>query len=141
MRCVDVNVLVYAHRPESPHHQRWRSWLEAARLGPEPLGLMAAVAAGFMRVVTHPRIFTAPTPIGVAIEFIDALRSAPATIAVEPGPRHWELFTNLCRVTAATGNRVPDAALAAVAIEHAATFVTADHGFARFPGLRLDHAI
>lgn len=138
MRCVDVNVLVYAHRPESPKHAEWRNWLDAARSGPERLGLIGAVATGFLRIVTHPRVFDQPTPIDVALEFVDALRAAPAVADVGPGPRHWQLVSELCRATGATGNRVPDAALAAISLEQGATFVTADHGFARYEGLRVD---
>lgn len=135
MRCVDVNVLVYAHRPESPGHARWRAWLDEARRGRERLGLITGVATGFVRIVTHPRVFAEPTPIETALEFVEVLRGSPATIDVTAGSRHWELFRQLCTETAAVGNRVPDAALAAIAIEHGARFVTADHGFARCRGL------
>ncbi len=138
MRCVDVNVLVYAHRPESPKHDEWKSWLDGARRGPERLGLIAGVATGFLRIVTHPRVFEQPSPLDVAIDFIDVLRAAPAVADVVPGPRHWELVRQLCRSTGAVGNRVPDAALAAIALEQGASFVTADHGFTRYDGLRVD---
>lgn len=138
MRCVDVNVLVYAHRPESPGHEHWRTWLDEARRGPEPLGLIPAVVTGFVRIVTHPKVFIDPTSIQVALEFVDALRASTSVVAVGPGDRHWSIVSDLCRTTGARGNRVPDAALAAVAIEHGARFVTADRGFVRFPGLVLD---
>lgn len=141
MRCVDVNVLVYAHRPESPNHESWRTWLEAARRAPEPLGLLSAVAVGFVRIVTHPRVFNEPTPTSVALDFVAALRASPSVIPVDPGPRHWEIFAELCASTQATGNRVPDAAIAAVVVENGATLVTADRGFVRYPGLHLDHPV
>jgi toxin-antitoxin system PIN domain toxin len=141
MRCVDVNVLVYAHRPESPRHEEWAAWLDDARQAAEPLGLITSVATGFVRVVTHARVFQEPTPLPIALEFIDVLAGSPSCRWVEPGPRHWELVAELCRATDAVGNRVPDAALAAIAIEVAASFVTADRGFARYPGLRVDSPI
>jgi toxin-antitoxin system PIN domain toxin len=141
MRCVDVNVLVYAHRPESPDHLAHRSWLDAARQGSEPVGLPAIVASGFLRVVTHPRIFREPTPLAVALEFLEALRSSPAVVPVLPGPRHWQIFTDLCRQLGATGNTVPDAFLAAIAIEQGATWISADRGFAGYPGLRWRHPL
>lgn len=56
-----------------------------------------------------------------------------------PGERHWSIFTGLCRDVAARGNTIPDAYLAAIAIEQSATWVTADRGFARFPDLRVEH--
>ncbi|MEX2628074.1 MAG: TA system VapC family ribonuclease toxin, partial [Ilumatobacteraceae bacterium] len=99
MRCVDVNVLVYAHRPETPDHDRWRAWLDAARADREPLGLMTAVTTGFVRIVTHPKVFDEPTPIAVALDFVAALRRSPATRSVEPGERHAEIFDDLCRRT------------------------------------------
>jgi toxin-antitoxin system PIN domain toxin len=136
MLCVDVNVLVYAHRPESPRHDGYRSWLEGARRGVEPLGIPEMVQSGFVRVVTHPRVFKEPTPLDTALEFVEAVRGSPATVPIAPGERHWGIFTDLCRQLDARGNRVPDAFLAAMAIEQGATFVSADRGFAGFPGLR-----
>ena len=141
MRCVDVNVLVYAHRPEAPNHPRFLDWLEQARTGAEPLGLAPVVASGFLRVVTHPRVFKEPTPLNSALEFIDVLSKSPATVQVVPGERHWQIFTDLCDRIDATGNKIPDAFLAALAIEQAATWVSADRGFAGFPGLRWVHPL
>lgn len=141
MRCVDVNILVHAHRPEANEHERYLDWLEVARRGAEPLGLADVVMNGFLRVVTHPKVFREPTPIAEALRFIDALRQAPVSIAAAPGERHWSIFADLCHRTQATGNRIPDAFLAALAIEQGATWVTADRGFARFPGLRWEHPL
>jgi hypothetical protein len=141
MRCVDVNVLVYAHRPEAPRHADHHAWLEEARFGAEPLGLVAVVACGFLRVVTHPRIFREPTPLGTALEFLEILHASPATVPVLPGARHWQIFTDLCTQLEARGNKVPDAFLAALAMEQGATWVSADRGFAGYPGLRWMHPL
>jgi len=141
MLFVDVNVLVYAHRPESPRHEEFLRWLEAARIGDEPLGISDQVLAGFVRVVTHPRVFKDPTPLAVAVEFAAALRSAPAALSVVPGGRGWSIFEELVAQTDARGNAIPDTFLAATAIEQGATLVTADRGFARFPRLRWRHPL
>jgi toxin-antitoxin system PIN domain toxin len=141
MRCVDVNVLVYAHRPESPGHDGYRAWLDVARSGHEPLGLSDVVLSGFLRVVTHARVFREPSPLGVALEFVDGLLGSPATSVVAPGERHWSIFADLCRTVGATGNVIPDAYLAALALEQGATWVTADRSFGRFPGLRREHPL
>ena len=61
-------------------------WLEAARVDDEPLGLADAVLAGFLRVVTHPRVFRTPSPIDVALAFCEALRAAPAALRVVNTP-------------------------------------------------------
>ena len=141
MRCVDVNVLVYAHRTDAPQHERFRAWLDDARRADEPLGVAALVLSGFLRVVTHPRVFVDPTPSAQAFAFVDAVRAGPNVVELAPGPRHWGLFTRLCRDTDARGNRVPDAYLAALAIEHGATWWSADRGFSRFPDLRWRHPL
>jgi len=141
MRGVDVNVLVYAHRPEAPRHAEYVAWLEAARADDEPLGLSDMVLSGFVRVVTHPRVFREPTPLAIALAFAGSLREAPATVRVEPGARHWPIFEQLCRTTEARGNAVPDAYLAALALEQGTTWYTCDRSFARFPGLRWEHPL
>jgi len=141
VRCVDVNVLVYAHRPESQRHEEFRGWLDAARAADEPLGLADIALSGFVRVVTHPRVFREPTPVPIALDFVEALRTAPGSRMLTASERHWAIFRDLCTATGATGNRVPDAYLAALAIENGATWITADRGFARFPGLRWAHPL
>jgi hypothetical protein len=141
VRCVDVNILIYAHRPEGRDHDAYRAWLEGARTDVEPLGISDLALSGFLRIVTNPRVFRDPTPLDTAIEFVDALRASPGSLAISPGDRHWQIFIDLCQRTGATGNRVPDAFLAALAIEHGADLVTADRGFGRFPGLRWFHPL
>lgn len=141
MRCVDVNVLVYAHRPESADHHRYRAWLDHTRRSDEPLGMSPVVLSGFLRIVTHARIFREPTPLERALEFVDVLREAPNALALDPGPRHWDIFVRLCRSAEARGNVVPDAYLAAMAVERGATWYSADRGFARFPELRWRHPL
>ena len=141
MLLVDVNILVYAHRPESPQHEQYRGWLRQALSGPEPFGVVDSVLASFLRIVTHHRVFLEPTPTETAVAFCEAVRSAPAAVDVQPGPDHWPLFRDLLVTTTARGNLVPDAYLAALAIEQGATFVTTDAGFARFPGLRRAHPL
>jgi uncharacterized protein len=86
--------------------------------------------------VTHPRVFNEPDDIEDALAFAEQLRELPQALIVRPGERHWSIFTRLCRLTRAVGNVVPDAYLAALAIESGSEMVTADRGFARFPGLR-----
>lgn len=107
----------------------------------QPLGISALVLSGFLRVVTHPRVFRDPTPLEDAVSFATAVRSAPNALEVAPGPRHWDIFLRLCRSADARGNLVPDAYLAAMAIERGATWFSADRGFARFPELRWRHPL
>ena len=132
----DVNILVYAHREDAPRHAPAKAWLEAALTGPESLGLSDLVLSGFLRIVTHPKVFETPTPLDRALEFADYVRSSPRAVRVEPGERHWTLFRDLCRTANAKGNLVPDAYLAALAIECGGEWITSDRAYARFPGLR-----
>jgi uncharacterized protein len=135
----DVNVLVYAFRSDAEDHARYRAWLEASVNGDASLGVADLVLSGFLRIVTHPAVFKTPTPMLEALRFIEALRSAPNAIAVAPGPRHFAIFAGLCRLRGVRGNLAPDAFLAALAIESGSEWVTADKGFARYPGLRWRH--
>jgi toxin-antitoxin system PIN domain toxin len=132
----DVNVFIYAHRPESPRPDEHHEWLKSALSGPEPFGVSEAVLATFVRIVTHHRVYRDPTPPTVALDFCDAVLAGPSAVPVRLGRRHWSIFAALCRDVGARGNVVPDAYLAALAIENGATWVTADTAFARFPGLR-----
>ena len=141
MILTDINVLVYAFREDSPDHDRFRDWLQTCLRGNEPLALSDSVLSGFLRIVTHPKVFYPPTPWDRAREFVEALRSAPTAVRVNPGGLHWELFMGLCERVDARGNSLPDALLAALAIERGCCLYSADHGFARFPGLRWAHPL
>jgi toxin-antitoxin system PIN domain toxin len=128
-------VLVAAHRSDARHHEESRAWLEEAVNGHEIVGLSDAVATGFVRVVTHPRVFTEPTPLADALNSIAKMRESAGVLRVTPGRARWTIFESLCLDADARGNLVADAAHAATAIEAGATWVTLDRDFARFPGL------
>jgi toxin-antitoxin system PIN domain toxin len=141
MLLIDVNVLVYAHREDVPDHERYRRWLEDLVDSDAAFGLADLVLSGFLRVVTHPRVFERPTPADVAFGFAETLRERPNCVTIDPGSRHWEIFGRLCRESGARGNLVPDAYLAALAIESGSTWITTDGDYARFPGLRWRHPL
>ena len=137
----DVNVLVYAYREEAEDHGDYREWLESVINSDSAFGLSDLVLRGFLRVVTHPRIFVPPSPRAHAMQFAEALRERPNRVAVTPGPDHWRIFRRLCDESGAKGNLVPDAFLAALAIERGCEWITTDRDFARFPGLRWRHPL
>lgn len=132
----DVNVLVYAHRKDAVEHERYAIWLEEALDSEQAYGLSELVLSRFMRIVTNRRMVDAPATVGEALAFANVLREQPNAVLLAPGPRHWAIFERLCREAGATGNLVPDAYLAALAIEHGAELITTDRDFARFDGLR-----
>jgi toxin-antitoxin system PIN domain toxin len=111
--------------------------LETRLTGQETFGVSELVLAAFIRLVTNHRIFSVPTPVDEALDFCDVIRRSYSAVTVAPGGRHWDIFAGLCAQTPARGNLVPDAYLAALAIENGATFATRDRGFARFAGVRL----
>jgi toxin-antitoxin system PIN domain toxin len=135
MILLDVNVLVAAHREDAPSHTEIRSWLEDRVSSESAFALSDLVLSGFLRVVTHPRVFDPPTPLEEALAFVETLRSLPNGVSVSPGPRHWSIFQRLCHESDATGNLIPDAYLAALAIETGSEWITTDRDFDRFPGL------
>ena len=141
MQLVDVNVLVYAHREDVPDHAKYRGWLEAWLDSDAAFGMCDLVLSGFLRVVTHPRVFRRPTPIKPALEFASAIRSRPNCVPIAPGARHWELFTRLCSEVGARGNLIPDAYLAALAIESGSEWISTDRDYSRFPGLKWRHPL
>jgi toxin-antitoxin system PIN domain toxin len=132
----DVNVLLYAHREDSPHHAACHRWLLETMKGDAPFGLSDAVLAGVVRIATHPKIFKQPSRVDIALAFVAGLVTHPNAVMVRPGPRHWEIFSRLCREASARGNLVADAYLAAIAIESGCEWITTDGDFARFPGLK-----
>jgi len=139
MILADVNVLVYAHREDAADHARCRSWLEDQMASESAFGVSELILSGFLRIVTNPRVFATPTPIDLALAAVDTVRDRPNAVSISPGPRHWSIFTGLCRSAGAKGNLVPDAYLAALAIESGSEWVTTDRDYARFPGLRWRH--
>lgn len=137
----DVNILVYAHRQDAPDHDPYRAWLAELLEGPTSFGVSDLVLSGFIRVVTHRRVFKTPSPMAVAIGFAHGLRDHPNAVPISPGPRHWEIFMDFCHKGGVAGNLVPDAYLAALAVESGSEWITTDRDYARFDGLRWRHPL
>lgn len=135
----DVNVLVGAQRNDaSPHAKAMRAWLVTALDGHEQVGISELVMSAMVRIVTHPRIFEQPSTPDQALAFAHSLLAAPNVTVVRAGARHWGIFADLVHQHRLRGNDVPDAYLAALALEQGAVIVTADRGFHRFGTRTLD---
>jgi toxin-antitoxin system PIN domain toxin len=141
MILLDVNVLVYAFRADSPRHREYHDWLNDRVQQREAFGLCDLALSGALRVLTHPRVFNPPTPVDRAIAFVEALRTQHNCVLISPGSRHWGIFLELCENAGAKGNLVADAYFAALAIEHGCEWITTNRDFARFPGLRWRHPL
>ncbi len=136
----DVNILIYAHRADQARHDFFRERFEQTLAAAEPCAISAAVATGFVRILTQPNFPNGPTPLSEALAVIDSLVAPGICQWLQPGIRHWHLVAELCRTGQAVGKLVSDASHAALAIEHACTWVTRDTDFQRFTqnGLRLE---
>lgn len=141
MRCVDVNVLVYAHRADLPEHDDYRRLLERLASDDEPLGLPDLALSGFLRVMTNRRVFAEPTSLGDATAAVDELLAARSVMRLRAGERHWAVFRQFAAEIDGRGNDVADAYLAAYAVENNADWLSADRGFARFRRLRWSHPL
>lgn len=136
MRIVDANVLLYAINTAAPHHDRARAWLDGALAGRERVGFAWTVLLAFVRVSTHPAVFTRPLSAAQATDAVRGWLAQPAAVVVEPTPRHADLLAGLLAEAGTAANLVGDAHLAALALEHDAVLVSFDNDFARFVGLR-----
>ncbi|MEI6387066.1 MAG: TA system VapC family ribonuclease toxin [Spirochaetota bacterium] len=138
MRLWDVNLWVYAFRSDSPLHRTARPRFEAFLDTREAFIFCPNVASSFLRLVTNPRIFVQPSDYREAWAFVDWLEAHPASHFAEADAMTYGIFKHLCLVEGATGNQIPDAFLAALAIRHDAVLVSADKGLARWKGVELE---
>lgn len=136
MILVDANLLIYAHVRSFTQHIRARSWLDARLTSGEAVALPWASLIAFVRIVTNPRVFERPEPVADAWRQAEAWLDADAVWVPEPGERHRALLAGLLAIGGMRANLVPDAHLAAIAIEHGLLLCSTDGDFARFPGLR-----
>lgn len=139
MLLLDVNVVLAAHRGDHPQHTALRRWFDELLASSEPFSVPTVVWVSFLRLATNRRIFSVPTPLGEAFNFLDAVCAQPHHLLLSPGPRHLLLLRRLCEEASASGDLVPDAVIAAVALEHGCDVATLDQDFARFASI--DHVV
>jgi toxin-antitoxin system PIN domain toxin len=133
---VDTNLLIYAVNAAAPQHVAARSWLDERLSGAPRVGLPWTSLLAFLRLVTNPRVFQRPLSMADAWKQVDAwLGSGPAWVP-SPTQRHAEILARLLAAPGVHGNLVPDAHLAALAIEHGLELNSTDGDFARFAGLK-----
>lgn len=138
---IDANVLLYAVDASSPQHLRAARWLEAVLNGSRRVAFPWQTLGTFLRIATHPRVAREPLTAQEAWTYVERwLACGPAWIPPVT-ERTAAVLGELLRETGVTGNLVPDAQLAAVAIEHGLTVISADTDFARFPGVRWENPL
>jgi uncharacterized protein len=133
---IDVNLLVYATNSSAVQHEAVREWLDRKLTGVHRVGLPWAALLGFLRLVTSVRITARPLTMAVAWKQVSQWLSCEPVWIPLPTERHAEVLGKLLAEPAVRGNLVPDAHLAALAIEHGLTLCTTDGDFARFADLK-----
>jgi toxin-antitoxin system PIN domain toxin len=133
---VDANLLIYARVRSLPQHDAARTWLDERLSGSVKVGLPWTSLLAFLRIVTNARVFERPESLIGAWKQVQAWLDVEAAWIPAPGARHRDVLDALLRVPGVQGNLVPDAHLAAIAVEHGLTLCSTDADFARFPGLR-----
>jgi uncharacterized protein len=132
----DINLVVYAHNDRAPRHAEAKVWWEGLLNGSIPVGLPWIVAAGFIRLMTNPRVLERPMEVSRAVRCVrDWLQREPVRI-LNPGSRFGDLFLEYLLDIGTAGNLTTDAQLAALAVEHQAELHSNDADFQRFRGLR-----
>ena len=135
MLLLDVNVVVAAHRNDHVHFAVTGEWFQGILAGTQPFAVPIFVWASFLRLVTNRRIFDPPTPLSDAFGFLEGTCAQPHHQLLHPGPNHLRLLRSICMEANATADLIPDAVLAAIALEHGAVVVSLDRDFARFSSI------
>ena len=134
MRAIDTNVLVYAEIVSSAHHEPARRLLVELAEGATPWAIPWPCIYEFLRVVTHPRVFSPPVPAALALEDLTRILASPSLVLLGETDRHPEILQRVVRDSGVTGNLLHDAHIAALCLEHGVSeMVTGDRDFARFP--------
>lgn len=133
MRAIDTNVLIFAEITSSRHHDKARALLQELAEGGRPWAIPWPCIYEFLRVVTHPRVFHPPVPMERALSDITRVLSSPTLRLLQETSRHSGIMASVLRESAASGNLIHDAHIAALCIEHGVSdLYTGDRDFRRF---------
>jgi toxin-antitoxin system PIN domain toxin len=138
---LDANLLLYAVHRGAEQHEAAAAWLTEQLNGPRRVAIPWQSLAAFVRISTHPRAYDRPLDGTTAWELVTAWLDAPVAWIPQPGPKYPRLLGELISTYDVRGNLVPDAMLAALAIEHGLTLYSADTDFARFRELRWENPL
>ena len=142
MIAVDTNILVYAHRGDSPFHERARSALESLANGTREWAVPWPCAHEFLAIVTHPRIYRTATPTATALAQLRALHALPRVVFITEIDEHLQHLEPLTLGARVQGAAVHDARIAAICLAHGvAELWSADRDFARFPALKVRNPV
>ena len=86
----DINLLIYAHNIRSPRHEPARNWWNQCLQGNEGVALAWVVVMGFVRIATHPKVFSSPMPVKDALERVEEWLVLPHVHLVHPSDNHFK---------------------------------------------------
>jgi toxin-antitoxin system PIN domain toxin len=134
---VDTNILVYAHRGDSPWNAAARSRVAELAEGGQAWAIPWPCLHEFLAIVTHPGIYDPPTPLGAALEQVEAWMESPGLVLLSETNPYWPVLCETLRESAAQGPRVQDARVVALCREHGVSVLwSADRDFSRFGGVK-----
>jgi uncharacterized protein len=138
MIAVDSNLLVYAHREDSPLHDAALECVTGLAEGRAAWGIPWPCLHEFLAIATHPRIYAPPTPLELAVAQVDAWLESPSLILLAEDEAYWPRLRALVLDGKIPGPKVHDARVAAICLQHGVEELwTVDRDFSRFPALRV----
>lgn len=138
MIAVDSNILIYAHRTDSPFHEVAAKRITELAQGGAPWAIPWPCVHEVLAIVTTPRIYDPPTAFGVALDYVGALIQSPSLVLLAETDVHWKTLSSLITAGRIAGGRVHDARIAAICIQHGVRELwSADRDFSRFPDLNV----
>jgi uncharacterized protein len=138
---VDANLLVYAHVSSTSAHARARAWLDGRLNAASQVAMPWPSLLAFVRLVSNPRVFARALTVAQAWAQVESWLAVPVVWVPQPTERHKDILAGLMTKESFRPNLVPDAHLAALAIEHGLTLCSADGDFARFASLRWENPV
>jgi toxin-antitoxin system PIN domain toxin len=141
MILVDANLLLYARISDFPQHETARQWLDGKLNGIPGVALPWQSLLAFVRLSSNPRIFQKPLNTSEAWQQVEEWLACPPTWTPEPTQKHGAVLSTLIPAVGNRPNLLPDANLAALALEYGLTLCSSDADFARFPGLRWENPL
>lgn len=138
MIALDTNLLVYAHREDSPWHKAAFACLLKLAEHRAPWTIPWPCIHEFLAIVTHPGIFNPPTPLEMTLDQVEAWLESPSLVLISESVDYWSILQTILKNGRVTGPLVHDARIVALCLHHGISELwTADRDFGRFPGLSI----
>jgi uncharacterized protein len=140
MILVDTNLLIYATVKQMPQHEKAKTWLSGALENGPSVAIPWSVSLAYIRLLSNPRVMEKPVPIPDCWNQIQNWLKLSQVWVPQPTARHQEILGEMLTAVS-NSNHIPDAELAALTVGHGLQLMTADRGFARYPGLRFSNPL